>query len=394
MVKPFYNEMVKNDKSDFKKPLEMTTAEYNSVTSKLNWNARVKYSLFSINSDPLHPIRLCHLLLLTAYKLKVFGEDAYGKVTSRCKVAATIINYLLEKNRVFFPVNSGRQRVPTRVRLINDETFKSAVVDLVKCSSDTTLQRHYVGDGHGDVAVAGLGLPPSALTDGASPSAKTLFRRCLHEVKGLLESKAYLSNPNSASAAASHAQASVLEGINNVLNGEASLSSAAASRADEDILLEANINARSSNDNNTNNNYRLSPLSCINSTGTGDEKKKSPASMMAEASLLSQQAAVADANNLEKMISLQAEELKMRQEEVATVREERKEELRLLSLERERSNDMLKKKIEKLYPETDPTDKFMARKRKLDEGREVLGEELYNAKLQQLKDECMNVSAL
>jgi hypothetical protein len=77
MVKAFYNETVKNeDKSDFKKPLEMTTVEYNSVSSKLNWNATVKYSLFSINSDPLHPIHLCHLLLLTAYKLKVFGEES------------------------------------------------------------------------------------------------------------------------------------------------------------------------------------------------------------------------------------------------------------------------------------------------------------------------------
>ena len=91
--------------------------------------------------------------------------------------------------------------------------------------------------------------------------------------------------------------------------------------------------------------------------------------MMAEASLLSQQAAVADANNLKKMISLQAEEMRMRQQEVAAVREERKEELRQLSLERERSNDILKKMYEKMYPETDPTDKFMARKRKLDECR-------------------------
>jgi hypothetical protein len=34
---------------------------------------------------------------------------------------------------------------------------------------------HYVGDGYGDVAIAGLGLPPSALLDGASPSAETPF---------------------------------------------------------------------------------------------------------------------------------------------------------------------------------------------------------------------------
>jgi hypothetical protein len=88
----------------------MTTAEYNSVIPKLNWNATVEHSLFSINSDPVCLLCLCHLSLLTTYKLKVFGEDAYGKMTARCKVASTIINYLLEKNHVFFPVNLGHQQ--------------------------------------------------------------------------------------------------------------------------------------------------------------------------------------------------------------------------------------------------------------------------------------------
>jgi hypothetical protein len=105
MVKPFYNDMMKKeDKTDFKRPLKMTTAEYLSVTPKLNWNATVKYSLFSISSNPLCLIRLCHLLVFRACKLKIFGEDAYGKVTARCKVGSQVINYLLEKNRVFFPV--------------------------------------------------------------------------------------------------------------------------------------------------------------------------------------------------------------------------------------------------------------------------------------------------
>jgi hypothetical protein len=68
--------MVKNeDKSNFKKLIEMTTVEYNSVSSKLNWNATVKYNLFSINSDPLHPIHLCLLLRLTVYTLP-FGEES------------------------------------------------------------------------------------------------------------------------------------------------------------------------------------------------------------------------------------------------------------------------------------------------------------------------------
>ncbi len=43
MVKLFYNDMIeKEDKTDFNRPLEMMTAEYLSVTPKLNWNATVK----------------------------------------------------------------------------------------------------------------------------------------------------------------------------------------------------------------------------------------------------------------------------------------------------------------------------------------------------------------
>jgi hypothetical protein len=150
----------KEDKTDFKRPLEMTTAEYLSVTPKLNWNATVKYSLFSISSDPLILIHLCHLLVFTAWELKNFGEDAYGKVTACCKVGSNVINYLLEKNRVFFPVTAGHQHVPTRAQIINEETIKSAVVDLVKCCSDTALHRHYVGDYMEILLLQVLGFPP------------------------------------------------------------------------------------------------------------------------------------------------------------------------------------------------------------------------------------------
>jgi hypothetical protein len=383
LVKPFYNEMCKKeDKTDFKRPLEMTSAEYLSVTPKLNWNATVKYSLFSISSDPLILIRLCHLLVFTAWKLKIFGEDAYGKVTACCKVGSNIINYLLEKNRVFFPVTAGRQRVPTRVRSINEETFKSAVVDLVKCCSDTALQRHYVGDGHGDPSIAGLGIPPGALTDGSAPSAEILFKRSLHEVKGLLESKSYLSNPNSAAATAARAQAVILDGINDILSG--GLSTAATNAASTaEIILESN---------NTN---RMSPLSVPNHSSTGEEsKRKSPATLMAEASLLSQEAAVKDADNLSKMIRLQEAELKLRKDDAVANREERKEELRLQALERTRSTEVLQKIIDKLCPDADPTEKFTARKRKLDECRDTLGEELYHLKLRQLTDEFLKASAM
>jgi hypothetical protein len=54
---------------------------------------------------------------------------------------------------------------------------------------------------------------------------------------------------------------------------------------------------------------------------------------------------------------------------------------------------MMQKMVERMYPELDLTEKFASRKRKLDELHEGLGEELYQAKLIQLKDEYMKASA-
>jgi hypothetical protein len=76
----------KEDKTDFERPLEMMTTTHLYATPKLNWNATVKCSLFSISSDLFSHICLCHLLVFIACKLKVFGEDAYGKVAAQCKV--------------------------------------------------------------------------------------------------------------------------------------------------------------------------------------------------------------------------------------------------------------------------------------------------------------------
>jgi hypothetical protein len=53
---------------------------------------------------------------------------------------------------------------------------------------------------------------------------------------------------------------------------------------------------------------------------------------------------------------------------------------------------MLQKIVEKLCHDQDPTDRFASRKRKLDELRDVLGDEIYQAKLQQLKEEFLKAS--
>jgi hypothetical protein len=47
-----------------------------------------------------------------------------------------------------------------------------------------------------------------------------------------------------------------------------------------------------------------------------------------------------------------------------------------------------------LCPELDPTERYVERKRKLDEVRGVLGDKLYEARLRQLRDEFLKSSAL
>jgi hypothetical protein len=397
-VVSYYNDMVKNDdKSDFKLPSELTLDEYTKIPPKLTWNINVKYSKYSINMVSSEaPIRLCHLLIITAYRLKVFGEDAFGKVASRCKAAASVINYLLEQNRVFYPVTSGRQRIPARLRSLSDETFKSAIFDLVKCVVDTNLQRHYVGDGDISSGVSGFGLPTGALTSGSSPGAEALFKRALHEVKGLVDSKQYLKNPDSAEAIAERQQSALLNSINRVVNGDppAQVFVSETTEGNEPLGEAASMagNAAAS----IGNGGRMSPTS-MSSRGTEDDgrpKLKSPAGMMAEASLLSQQAALKEASNFAEMLKLKQQEMEMKKEDAAISRKQREEEMKMSSLERESHTKVLAKLVERLCPEEDPTEKFMSRKRKLDDSRVFLGEELYQIKLQQLRDEFLKQSAL
>jgi hypothetical protein len=193
-VKPFYAEIIKvedpaNNKFmvDFKRPSELSCVEYNALSAKCDWNNTVKYSLFSINKDLAEaPIHLCHLLIVVAYKLKVFGDDAFGKVSSCCKVAVAVVNHFMEKKSVLFPAGAAQSKYPVRACVLNEETFKVMVIDMLWCTNDANLQCTYVGNGEGDVELAGLRIAPIALTDGCNPNAEMLFKWCLHEVKAFV----------------------------------------------------------------------------------------------------------------------------------------------------------------------------------------------------------------
>jgi hypothetical protein len=74
---------------------------------------------------------------LTGFNGKVFGEEAYGKFATQCKVGS---NVFVGKKTVFFPASSVWQCVSTKVQYINEEAFKVGVADVVKYCSDTALQ--------------------------------------------------------------------------------------------------------------------------------------------------------------------------------------------------------------------------------------------------------------
>jgi hypothetical protein len=88
-IKPLYEDVVKREDPttkvlvDFKKPTEMTPDEFKTLPAKYNWSSQVKFSLNSISKFAADaPIRLCHLLRVVAWKLKIFGDDAFGKVSA------------------------------------------------------------------------------------------------------------------------------------------------------------------------------------------------------------------------------------------------------------------------------------------------------------------------
>jgi hypothetical protein len=260
----------------------------------------VKYSFYSINinqSSANAPVTICHHLMQTAFRLKIFGDDAFGKVSACCKVGSSIVNYLLEKNLVFFPAGAVRACVPVCLRTLNEETFKAAIIELTKCRSDTNHQRNYVGDGSR--------LRPStiSLTDGKLPGSEILFKRSLHDVKSLFELQAYLKNPAAAEIAAAKQQSVILDGIEKLLNGQPCSSGTSVGNASQPSISATTASSSACYGRNRDDGM-VSPS--LDSSKEEERKKtKSPAVAMAEAALKSQEAAVLEAKNFEAMIKLQ-----------------------------------------------------------------------------------------
>ena len=130
------------------------------------------------------------------------------------------------------------------------------------------------------------------------------------------------------------------------------------------------------------------------STTDERKKKKSPAFAMADAAVMSQEASLLEAKNFQAIVDLQREEMKLRETRQRDELEMQRADAALQHDERKQTTVVLQKIIDKLCPELDPTERYVERKRKLDEMRGALGEELYEARLSQLKDAFLKSSAM
>jgi hypothetical protein len=157
-----------------------------------------------------------------------------------------------------------------------------------------------------------------------------------------------LKNLYSAEAIAERQQSNLLNSINRIFNGEPPLQevvmdSAAANEPIRDVAsMSANIAAAVGNAG------RMSPTS-VSSHGTEDDGKarmKSPAKMMVEASFLSQQAALREADNFSEIWKLKQQEMELKREDMLSSRKQQEDEMTLSSMEKENHTKVLAKLVE------------------------------------------------
>jgi hypothetical protein len=76
--------------------------EYQLIPAMSNYSSNVKYCSHAMNKFSVdEPIWLMPLVDCHCIPAKKFGNDAFGKGSVRCKLGASIVNVLMEKNTIF-----------------------------------------------------------------------------------------------------------------------------------------------------------------------------------------------------------------------------------------------------------------------------------------------------
>jgi len=205
---------------DFLPPSLMTAEQYlaldNATNDTLaNWSTTVKGSTHSINVDMASgsPIKLLHMLVHVAYTLRIWSE--YKQVCKHGDMAAAVVNYLLVQNHVLVCIR-GR---PKHVSPISGDSL-CEIVSKAAIEFKETDSWFYQGDGaEENPALAGVGVPSAALTDGSWPSADKLYQEDLHEIEGAITAKLSEINPSDPTVQHNHLVSATCDCINALIAG-------------------------------------------------------------------------------------------------------------------------------------------------------------------------------
>ena len=344
----------------FKTPGLMTLFEYMSQPSNANWTADKKTSKYSIL--PHDAVLLQHLVVHTCCIVKVYGQ--FGKVGERYAAAASIVQHILDNNKVYFP---HTKLIGCKLKQATAAVIKEWVESLCDSFSGNDTTRFFEGDGAGDPVDAGA-VAPQVLTDGSQATAEELYQKSLTDLHGQKASRAYKTNETNA--AQQRRETALLDNIASVMSGI---------RPVEVVLLEEDdeVGAVNSIATGSNNNVTVTPrakrgrtpvnvpLNCIHCnedneskmkidptkmlvscascgrdsdfsaydsevlaaacTNSGSGGKMGTATYAAKTAYMSTIVAMKEADNTAKMMENQKEEILLRREQQISDREERKD---------------------------------------------------------------------
>jgi hypothetical protein len=196
----------------FKTPSSMTNIEYMNHPGTANWTADKKASKYSIlQSDS---VLFQHLIVHASFIIKVYGQ--FGKVGERFGIDATVIQHILDKNKVFFPHN---KLAGCKLKQATAAVIKEWIETTCDAFTGNVTTRFFQGDGVGDPTEAGA-VPPQVLTDGSQLSSNERYLYGLSEIHGQQTSSAYKISDTNAAQQCKEAQ--LFDNIASVMSGRCS----------------------------------------------------------------------------------------------------------------------------------------------------------------------------
>eukprot|EP00590_Aulacoseira_subarctica_P004524 CAMPEP_0172416786 /NCGR_PEP_ID=MMETSP1064-20121228/3280_1 /TAXON_ID=202472 /ORGANISM="Aulacoseira subarctica , Strain CCAP 1002/5" /LENGTH=432 /DNA_ID=CAMNT_0013154681 /DNA_START=47 /DNA_END=1342 /DNA_ORIENTATION=+ len=351
------------------RPSTMSTESYLSIPQTSIFQDKIKNSDSAFNLNLNAPVRLDHLVAHIVASIKVYGEGD-GSFTKRYETAAEIFNELLISQHFMVGIKSASfvlTKPGVRVKPIAMKGLKDWVEKLLSDnnSEDCFVDRAYQGDGEGDSDAAGIGVSTHTLSDGSQATADALFKKNLHEIKGLRDQGTYLKASNSEGAVEARQRTMHLDNINAAVQAATNPGSTVSYISFTSPLASGGFRASPTN-------LPDSGVTSVNSSNIEGENvtpKDAPFST-AKASVhawyASEQNKKLAAENEREALAIQREELQGRQRQQEMM--SRNQEMMMNFI-----TDLTKKKQTEVFEE-----ELKGMKRLLDEG--FIDEETFNAK--------------